>query len=87
MVTGFGNSSPQHQKKRRIRTPTQKGLSERKDEYSNSIDMNRHMLDVVDLIKTENIEAVHLVGWSYAAPGQTDIAESCQHCEGGYSTR
>jgi len=45
--------------------PTLAGLSERRGEITRAIDLNHHIQEIVDLIESQDLNHVHLVGWSY----------------------
>ena len=58
---------------RRIFAPTLTGLSERRNEYARTVDLDRHVEDVVELIEREALHSVHLVGWSYGGMVTTGV--------------
>lgn len=58
-----------------VHTPTLTGLGERSHLMSPEIDMNTHILDVVNLIEWEELDDVILVGHSYGGNVITGVAD------------
>lgn len=48
-----------------VYTPTLTGLAEDYSGSKSKINLERHIRDIVELIEAEDLQCVHLVGWSY----------------------
>lgn len=56
-----------------VYTPTLSGLSERCQSNLRPITLETHVRDIVELIELENLDSVHLVGWSYGGMVVTGV--------------
>lgn len=53
------------QRGHRVFAPTLTGLSERRDSFAASVNLDTHVKDIVDFVLGHELTGVHLVGWSY----------------------
>ncbi len=60
-------------------TPTLTGLGERSHLFSPGIDLNTHILDVVNVLEWEELDDVILVGHSYGGNVITGVADRAKH--------
>lgn len=59
-----------------VYTPTLSGLGEHQHNLNDSISLNTHILDIINLILMEDLHNVALVGHSYAGAVITGVADS-----------
>src|SRR5580698_6932911 len=59
-----------------VYTPTLTGLGERSHLMSPTIDLDTHITDVVNVIKTEDLSDIILVGHSYGGMVVTGVADA-----------
>jgi pimeloyl-ACP methyl ester carboxylesterase len=53
--------------------PTLTGLGERKHLASDAVDLETHITDVLNMIEMEDLNHIHLVGWSYGGMVATGV--------------
>ena len=56
-----------------VTTPTLTGIGERKGNAAAGYDLETHVQDIVDHIEMENLQDIHLVGWSYGGVVVTGV--------------
>lgn len=60
----------------RVYTPTLSGLGERKNVVNESINLDTHISDIINLIEMEDLHNVVLIGHSYAGAVIAGVADS-----------